>query len=193
MRPDRVIAFEGADGVGKTTLIKAVHRELARFGIPSNIFSFPGREPHSLGKLIYKLHHGPRSHDVFHISPTALQALHVAAHIDFLESSRHRSRTILLDRCWWSAIVYGQASGANKVALDLLVTAELQYWQTKKLVVVLIDRRAKQANSLYSKIQRGYRTLELREHGKYPIIRFTNKTDVAEGAHRLAARLKEVL
>ena len=193
MKPDRVIAFEGADGVGKTTLIKAVHGELARLGIPSNIFSSPGMELHSLGKLIYKLHHAPRSHDVFHISPTALQALHVAAHIDFLESPRHHSRTILLDRCWWSAAVYGQASGANKAALNLLVAAELQYWQTKKLVVVLMNRRPERANPPYSKIQRGYRILARREHGKYPIIRFTNQTDVVDGAYRLAARIKEVL
>ena len=53
----RLIVFEGPDGVGKSTLAEHLTSRLRETGIPCNYLAFPGREPGSLGRLVYDLHH----------------------------------------------------------------------------------------------------------------------------------------
>ncbi len=77
-----LIVFEGPDGVGKTTLAKALVKELIRRGTRCDYFSFPGRDPGTLGRLVYEVHHDPGKFGIHHIDPTSLQVLHIAAHLD---------------------------------------------------------------------------------------------------------------
>jgi len=78
--PGCFFAFEGADGVGKSTIAKCVTEELSKKGNDTLFLSFPGHEPNSLGKIIYDLHHNSQYFGVERISPTSLQMLHIAAY-----------------------------------------------------------------------------------------------------------------
>lgn len=131
-----IIVIEGPDGVGKTTLCKALAQRLDGVYV-----SFPGREAGTLGKWVYDLHHTDLT-----INPTALQALHIAAHIDtlnrFVLPAVNRGQTVILDRSFISTLVYGAAYGASVTTVMDLVDAEQTYWEEieclPKLVTYII-------------------------------------------------------
>ena len=126
----RLYVFEGPDGVGKTTLARAFAKEIADTR-PSEQYSYPGNDPGTLGHLVYKLHHDARSLGVNNISPSSLQLLHVAAHIDLLSKlvvpALRSGRTVVLDRFWWSTWVYGRASSVSEAALTAMLCLEEIY------------------------------------------------------------------
>src|SRR5713101_3899196 len=104
-----LIIFEGPDGSGKTTLSSALAETLLAKGMDCEHLAFPGREDGSLGKQVYRVHHDPRSAGIEALTPTSLQVLHIAAHIDAIESrifpALHAGKSIILDRFWWSTWV----------------------------------------------------------------------------------------
>lgn len=112
------IVFEGPDNVGKTTIAKAVAEQLGAL-----CYAFPGSEPDTLGEEIYRLHHSDMP-----MSALSKQALHIAAHLDAyervifptLEAGQH----VVLDRFWWSTLVYGRVYDCNWQVLAALVDVE---------------------------------------------------------------------
>src|SRR4051812_14543380 len=76
-RGGHLIVFEGPDGVGKSTISAGVAMALRAAGIDCLQLSFPGREPGTLGGLVYGLHHDSSAHGIVDLSSTARQALHV--------------------------------------------------------------------------------------------------------------------
>ena len=84
------------------------------------------------GKLVYELHHEPSSHGVSVISPSSLQLLHIAAHVDAIENRiapvLREGKTVVLDRFWWSTQVYGMVSGVPRPVLDGMIEIELAAW-----------------------------------------------------------------
>src|SRR5207249_4525469 len=112
MRPiGKLIVFEGPDGSGKTTLSRLFADRARELGVPCDWFAFPGREGGTLGKHVYEIHHNLQTVGVKAINPASLQLLHIAAHIDALEGrilpALKQGRHIVLDRFWWSTLVYG--------------------------------------------------------------------------------------
>lgn len=82
----RLIVFEGADKVGKSTLVKKLTCRLGESGVPYEHLAFPGKQKGTLGKLVYDLHHDEVPGLVHKdVNPTSLQVLHIAAHIDAIE------------------------------------------------------------------------------------------------------------
>ena len=139
-----LIVFEGPDGVGKSTLSRAVRDALKDAGINCRLLSFPGKEEGTLGELVYKIHHDPASLGLNGLSAVARQALHVAAHLDAIERvilpALEGGEHVLLDRYWWSTLVYGLASGLDRVMLDTLIEPERRLWPEQPAVIFLIDR-----------------------------------------------------
>ena len=82
MRAGKLIVFEGPDGIGKSTILREIAVQMKRDGKAVRRESFPGNGSGSLGALVYGLHHESSRHGVDGISPLALQALHIAAHLD---------------------------------------------------------------------------------------------------------------
>jgi hypothetical protein len=125
----RLFVFEGPDGVGKTTLSREATRFLVDMGQKADYLSFPGRDPGTVGRVVYDLHHSVHARE---LSATAVQALHVAAHVDAIE--RHiRPRlangiNVFLDRYWWSTWVYGVCGGIDSTALRALIDFEERVW-----------------------------------------------------------------
>jgi dTMP kinase len=127
-----LLAFEGPDGAGKTTLSKALHRYLLEQGLESIWLSFPGSAEGMLGKLVYDVHHHPEDFGINALNPTSKQILHIAAHVDTIISiirpAIQAGKIVILDRYWWSTWVYGRVSGVSVPALDAMLRVEIDSW-----------------------------------------------------------------
>jgi len=131
----KFVIFEGIDGVGKSTLAKALAAYCERLFPQESIShgSFPGARPGSLGEWVYRLHHAqvaelqPES-----IVPPALQLLHVAAHVDGIQSwigPALDKGTVILDRYWWSTYAYARVDVSAEIARALVVP-ERPFWRS---------------------------------------------------------------
>jgi dTMP kinase len=113
--PGKLIVFEGADGIGKSSLSKEVMRRLEDLNVASVSLAFPGKDLGTLGHLVYQIHHDPAALGVISVTPLALQTLHVAAHLDAIERrilpALQDGTWVILDRFWWSTWVYGVHQG----------------------------------------------------------------------------------
>jgi thymidylate kinase len=140
-----LIVFEGPDGVGKSELAARFFKFMQQFGHSTELMSFPGKRPGTLGNLVYRLHHKPEEFGVASISPASMQVLHIAAHVDAIERQIIPALTagthVILDRYWWSTLVYGLAGGADKNTLEQMISVEKLAWKgIRPLIVFLIDR-----------------------------------------------------
>lgn len=130
----KMFVFEGADGVGKSSVVDGVVRKLSEVGQQVESLAFPGNKVGTLGGLVYDIHH-PENQKLSLVkpSPAALQTLHIAAHIDAIERiirpAVENGQIVFLDRFWWSTIVYGIVDGVSEEVLDLLVRAEREVWE----------------------------------------------------------------
>lgn len=128
----KMYIFEGPDGTGKTTLAKAFSEFLNSIGKENVCLAFPGNCTGTLGKHIYEIHHELSTVGIATINPTSLQMLHVASHIDSIESeilpALRSGQSIVLDRFWWSTIVYGRLYGAKEESLQKMIEIERLHW-----------------------------------------------------------------
>lgn len=140
-----LFVFEGPDGVGKTSLSEAFRNHLAASGTPTEHLSFPGQDKCTLGHLVYRLHHEPEQVGVSKVSRAAIQAMHIAAHIDAIEMrirpAIEEGRHVVLDRFWWSTFVYGLTAGVEQDLLNQLIQAELSAWGRIKPTTIFLVRR----------------------------------------------------
>lgn len=143
--PGRLLVLEGPDGVGKTTVCRALAEHLLSRGHDLLQLSFPGKQPGTVGELVYRVHHNEGPVRVGDISSLAKQALHVAAHIDAVDRqivpALEQGKTVLLDRFWWSAWVYGLVGGCNRHKLRALVEAERSAWGRVRPALAVLLRR----------------------------------------------------
>ncbi|GFE59578.1 hypothetical protein [Geobacter sp. AOG2] len=140
-----LFVFEGPDGTGKTTFSKQFSAHLNSTGKKCSYFSFPGSRSGTLGKHVNEIHHKIYDGDINTINATSLQMLHVAAHIDAIESeilpSLRAGNSIVLDRFWWSTIVYGSLFGANFDSLKKLIEIEKLHWAEFQPVCIFYLKR----------------------------------------------------
>lgn len=128
----KLFVFEGPDGVGKTTISLAVV-DLIKKAHKCEYVSFPGTDAATIGGLVYRIHHDKKSYGIQDIDCNSLQALHVAAHIDLIKTKilpLIRTRThVILDRFWWSCIIYGREMGCDMHIINSLISAEKLAWE----------------------------------------------------------------
>ena len=187
-REGKLYVFEGPDGVGKSELAKAFSEHLRTVGIDGELFSFPGGKVGTLGAHIYAIHHEPTNFGIETLTATSLQILHIAAHVDAIESRiiplLDKGKTVVLDRYWWSTWVYGTASGANSKSLEAMIAAELAMWSRVRPQAAFLIHRAtplraeppnqwKQWTRLYDEIAR-------EERRKYPVHIINNQGELAD-------------
>lgn len=144
-----LIVFEGPDSVGKTTLAEMLTRTMNRRfeNEMAMYYAFPGKEPCTLGKLIYDLHHKPGLFSVEHTIPEECrQLLHIVAHIDAIKRRiipwLEEGKLVILDRYWWSTFVYGKVYGVDEYFLRRIIDIERSVWDAIKPSVVLNVTRA---------------------------------------------------
>lgn len=176
--PGKLFVFEGSDEVGKSSLSEMVADSLRTASCDVLLLSFPGREPKTLGKLVYDVHHKINSIDIECIAPTSLQLLHIAAHIDCIENrilpALKAGEMVILDRYWWSTFAYGMASDIPTAVLRALVELEKNAWgnvSPSKLFLITRDApfRAELSKRQWSRVKDAYMTLMLEEKSIYPI------------------------
>ncbi len=185
MKTGKLIVFEGADEVGKTTLAKMLGAQLRSHNVACEVIGFPGNNVGTLGRHIYELHHNPKRFRVRQINPVSLQLLHVAAHIDEIERriipALEANKTIILDRFWWSSRIYGTANGGNENSLKRAIQAEIVHWQSIRpscvFVVTCPLPFEKQTNmQKWKRIKHLYKKFASREARKYPVFIIDNNT-----------------
>lgn len=199
-----LIVFEGVDGVGKTTLAQALAHYLQTVQIPSEYRSFPGRELGTLGFHIYDLHHNLKKYDVLEVNPLSLQMLHVAAHIDEISErirpALHQGTSIILDRFWWSTLVYGRAAGVKERQLRNILRAELEEWKSiQPRISFLITRKAslrietdEQVRTKWTSLNAMYKRLAEDEQKKYPVVVIENEGSFEGALAQVLAALEAV-
>ncbi|MCJ2877538.1 hypothetical protein JUM41_25170 [Rhizobium pusense] len=190
----KLIFIEGSDGVGKTTTIENLKEKLDRRPEPYEFLSFPGKAEGTLGNLVYQIHHDPLKFGVAEMSGLSKQALHIAAHLDAIERiigpKLDEGTNIVLDRFWWSTLVYGSTSGANPDALRALVEAEKILWGARKpALAILLDRDAPIERddklSDWLKLRAAYRELAEKESAYYPVFVIENATSHEEAVSQI--------
>ena len=132
------------------------------------------------------------------ISLLAKQALHVAAHIDAIDRqivpALKRGQTVLLDRFWWSAWVYGLVDGCDRRQLRALIDAERAAWGTVQPTLAIVLRRPEPINRpdnlpYWRQLGAGYGRLASRESRIHPVSVLDN---VGDQANTLAALIAAV-
>jgi thymidylate kinase len=181
-RRGELFVFEGPDGAGKTTLSRAFAVHLRKIGVQCEHVAFPGIEPGTLGNHVHQLHHSPGSSNIRTIDPTALQLLHVAAHVDTIESrimpAIEDGRSVILDRFWWSTWVYGRFMGANPSTLQAMIELESIHWRNvRPSLLFLLQRDVATPESNANNQDRKaleYEGLAQRERQNHPIRSVVN-------------------
>jgi len=139
-----LIIIEGPDGIGKSTLVKQLHSDFVAKSTPVSSLSFPGREKGTLGHAIYDLHH-QEPPDAIVIDPAAVQCLHIAAHIDAIRSrilpKLEKGEVVILDRFWWSTLVYGAVNGVDMEVLQHMINAEKVAWDNVVPTLAVLLKR----------------------------------------------------
>ena len=184
----RLIVFEGPDGVGKSTLAEQLTGRLCEAGVPCEHLAFPGRQPGSLGRLVYDLHHDAPGLGLGEVNPTSLQVLHIAAHVDAIEGhilpALRAGTWIVLDRFWWSTWVYGAAFGVPERSLEAMIELEQLHWgQVKPDVLFLVERQngaPGDGEELLGKILGGYRELANRKQLHSRVVTLHNDSSVED-------------
>ena len=194
----KIIVFEGVDGVGKSTLARRLVGRLKESRIPSEYVAFPGREPGTIGHVVYEIHHDPGIFGVEELSAASLQALHIAAHLDAIERriipALNDGTWVILDRFWWSTWVYGRVSGANRSVLDAMIGVERMQWNgTQPDVLFLIDRSDTDTSQDGEEHRSAYRKLYAAERGSYPVRVVQNDGPVAGTMSEIIATVNELV
>lgn len=197
--PGKLYVFEGPDGVGKTELSVRFAALLNEKGVPAKLLSFPGKSEGTVGKLVYDLHHAPKSLGVKGITAASMQLMHIAAHVDAIENiilpALQEGVSIVLDRFWWSTKVYGLESGGSKRLLEKMIEVELAAWgDVRPFRVFLVQRQEPLRAERESQWRRWcelYEKVSLGEKQAGNVVSIDNNGAIDEAVQKLAVVLKE--
>ncbi len=193
----RLIILEGVDDSGKTTLAHALVAHLQASGLQAMYFSFPGREPGTLGVDVHNLHHRSRERGVAAIHPISLQLLHIAAHIDAIETrilpALRQGTNIVLDRFWWSTWVYGVVAGAAASSLKAIIEIEHRHWgSVRPAMAFLIIRTNGRGDDVAAERRKRideYQRIAAVERNDYPVRTIRNGGTVPSALKKIVTEL----
>lgn len=195
----RLVVIEGPDGVGKSSVCSALSEHLRRGDTNIVELSFPGKVPGTLGELVYRVHHSSDTGASATMSVLARQALHVAAHIDCIDReitpALGKGKTVILDRYWWSAWVYGLVGGCEPRKLQALLDAEREAWAGIEPTLLVLLRRKSPINRddpmrRWRRLRSEYARLAKQEMQTQTVSVIENSTTIPAVVDKIAAALK---
>ena len=167
-------------------------------GLKVTLLSFPGREPGTIGAVVYRLHHDPKSAGLSPLDPAVLQMLHIAAHLDAIKNrilpALAAGQYVVLDRYWWSTLVYGLRGGADAASLKKMIEVEKYTWGAVLPNYVFMLSRPSSANKDVPKLEfdalsKLYRKVAAREGRKYPVAIIGTETSMDRSLHQILKTL----
>ncbi len=196
----QLYVFEGPDGVGKTELSGRFAAILTDRGTPTIRLSFPGKSGGTVGKLVYDLHHNPNSLGVKTITPASMQLMHIAAHIDAIETvilpALRAGTSVVLDRFWWSTKVYGLAGGSNKRLLANMIDVELAAWGSVSPSAIFLIRRQLPLRSepmaKWRQWSELYERVSAEEQRRSTVITIDNEGSVDDAVQQMQQALSKI-
>ena len=181
-RRARLLVFEGANGVGKSTLSRRLVEDLSAQRWPVRQFAFPGHLAGSVGQLVYQLHHDSAGLGVEQLHPTSLQLMHIAAHVDaifrMIRPALLENNDVVLDRFWWSTWVYGTVAGISDEMLWAILKPELLAWKSIHPAAIFLVEREDPVEPKLKQISEQYRQLRDTQKQTCPVFTINNKLDV---------------
>lgn len=182
----KLYVFEGPDSVGKSTLSRLFADHLGGVGEDCVHLAFPGNEDGTIGSLVYKIHHVPQELGITEPSYAALQILHVAAHIDAIQKriipALSAGKSVVLDRFWWSTLVYGRVAGLDEALLGLMISPEDYVWAGNFPAAVFLLERS---NPFEFPVSEGwlkcaslYSELAVVQESRHRVIRISNEGSI---------------
>lgn len=188
----RLIVLEGVDDVGKSTVATQLSGEL-NSSESAEVLAFPGHAPGSVGKWVYDLHHDPGRQS---INQTCLQLLHVAAHIDCIESQVKplikSGRDVILDRYWWSTYVYGVVGGVEVSRLEKMIDLEIEVWGNCQPDCIVLLRRDAAERVVNPSLISEYTQLLAREQTADNIVEVWNDSDVHSAVEKILLAVGQI-
>lgn len=191
----KLFVFEGVDAAGKSTLAWEFAMSLKRNGERVRLVAFPGNRKSTLGELVYRLHHNSRQVGVTKITPSGVQALHIAAHLDAIETSiiplLECGHCVILDRFWWSTWAYGRVTGVNARLLMALIDAERCAWgKWLPRSLFYITRRSplrREPLKNWKALKLAYQGVAKSEAKRYPIHVIQNEISVSRSLEEIVS------
>lgn len=198
-RPGKLYVFEGPDGVGKTELSGRFTSLLNEKGVKAKLLSFPGKSDGTVGNMVYHLHHDQKSLGVAAISPSSMQLMHIAAHVDAIETiilpALGAGISVVLDRFWWSTKVYGLAAGSNKRLLEKMIEVEIIAWGPVQPFRVFFVRRQEplrcESESQWRRWCELYDKVAEEERRTANIVSVDNNSSIEEALQQITSALRE--
>jgi len=199
--PGVLIVFEGVNSVGKTTISRLLAQQLNDNGNAAEWLSFPGNRPHSLGALVYEVHHHPDKFGLKESTSLATQFLHIAAHLDAIESviipTLQSGINVILDRYWWSTLVYGPKDTKSQLILEKAIAAEKMAWgDIVPEALFLLTRNEpfdySSRGNAWTTLQKNYLSLAEQEANHQNVFILTNESSPACTLSRVAEHLSHL-
>jgi dTMP kinase len=199
-----LFVFEGPDGVGKTSIVTEVRSALSvTTARPVVQLAFPGRQPGTLGHHVYQLHHDSAQFGVNRMAPASLQLLHVAAHLDAIDTiirpQIEQGAIVLLDRYWWSTWVYGVTGGADQRTLRAMIDLERVHWGNLSPAALFLVRRRtslrpeEEDKGGFNQLRVEYDNLAAAEAATTRIIPIDNEGELSESTTAVLRAIRETL
>lgn len=171
------ISFEGTEGVGKTTLIKAIHRQLLVQGLPVVLTREPGGTPlaENIRQLLLTKHDEAVDADCELLLMFAARAQHIA---QVIQPALAKQKWVLSDRFVDASYAYQQAGrGLSLQKIDVLtrqfvsVMPALTFWLDAPVEIGMqraqqrgaYDRFEQEKLAFFERVRAGYAARQAQE------------------------------
>lgn len=203
----RLVVFEGAEGVGKTTQVRRLADVLARDGVPFEAFREPGGTP--LGSEIRALLLDPGSE----VRPTAEALLFMAARAQLVTrvtALLAEGKSVLLDRFFLSTYAYqivgrglppDEIRAANRLAtgglvpdLTVLLACDPAVARRRMMARGDLDRMEREDDSFHARVNAAFlAALDPAWQRAHPEIGLVVRIEAGDDEDTVARSIREVL
>lgn len=139
------IAFEGHDGVGKTTQSLMLDARLKSLGLRCKRVKMPSESGNLIEHVTGKIISFMANSRLAMMFPNVFNVLHFLNKMSFQNSTEDNLDVVILDRWKLSAIAYGKAMGASNTLIELIAS---KLMEPTISIILMSDRCRSSGDSL---------------------------------------------